>query len=147
MKSALSLLLLGIGAFQGAMAANFISSCDASSVKVNGRTLQANCRNIFGQLTCSKLDLTKCLKNVSGSLQADPTGAGPHLDQCVKCTNGKPDGALVIGDPVPQLLYCQCNPGGGVAQSNWPTAAFDLNTIVDNSNGVLECYKTRGTAC
>jgi hypothetical protein len=121
-----SLLLLTLGA-TGGLAANFASSCD--SIKVDGRILQANCRNIFGQPTCSKLDLNNCLKNVGGKLEADPTGAGPHLDQCIKCTNTKPDGALTIGDPVPHLIYCQCNPGGGVAQANWPTAVFDLSRL------------------
>jgi hypothetical protein len=75
MKSILSVLVLGLGA-TGALGANFVDSCDAKSVKVNGRTLTANCKNIFGQLKCSKLDLNRCLKNVYGRLQADPTGAG-----------------------------------------------------------------------
>lgn len=60
----------------GAMAANFVGSCDANSVKLSGRTLTANCRNIVGQMRCSRLDLNRCLKNSYGSLQADPTGAG-----------------------------------------------------------------------
>jgi glutamyl-tRNA reductase len=75
MKSILSILVLGLGA-TGALAANFLGSCDANSVKVSGRTLTANCKNIFGQLKCSKLDLNRCLKNNYGRLQEDPSGAG-----------------------------------------------------------------------
>jgi glutamyl-tRNA reductase len=75
MKSILSVLVLGLGA-TGAFAANFLGSCDANSVKVSGRTLTANCKNIFGQLKCSKLDLNRCLKNNYGRLQEDPSGAG-----------------------------------------------------------------------
>jgi len=75
MKSVSSILVLGLGA-TGALAANFVGSCDAHSVKVSGRTLTANCKNIFGQLKCSKLDLTRCLKNVYGRLQADPDATG-----------------------------------------------------------------------
>lgn len=59
-----------------AQADNFVASCDANSVKVSGRTLTANCRNISGGLQCSKLDLNRCIKNSYGSLQADPTGSG-----------------------------------------------------------------------
>lgn len=55
---------------------NFIGSCDAGSVKVSGRTLTANCKNIVGQSVCSKLDLNRCIKNSYGQLQPDPTGAG-----------------------------------------------------------------------
>jgi hypothetical protein len=59
-----------------APAANFVGSCDANSIRISDKILTANCRNIKGQLTCSKLDLGRCLKNSYGSLQADPTGAG-----------------------------------------------------------------------
>ena len=75
MKSVLSVLVLGLGA-TGALGANFVGSCDANSAKVSGKTLTANCKNIFGQLKCSKLDLNRCLKNSYGTLQADASGAG-----------------------------------------------------------------------
>lgn len=75
MKSVVSLVVLGLGA-TGALAANFSGSCETGSIKVSGRTLTANCKNIFGQLKCSKLDLNRCLKNNYGRLAADPTGAG-----------------------------------------------------------------------
>ncbi|KAK4100204.1 hypothetical protein N658DRAFT_508142 [Parathielavia hyrcaniae] len=159
MKSVLSVLVLGLGV-TGALGANFISSCDEKSVNINGRTLTANCKNIFGQLKCSKLDLNRCLMNNYGRLQEDPTGAGreeqlwlttltdkPHIgNQCIKCTNGKADNGLIVDAP-PSLKYCQCNPGTGAVQAIWPTAIFDLNTLVDNNNGVLECYKTKATPC
>jgi hypothetical protein len=75
MKSVFSLAVLALGA-TGVLAANFSGSCETSSIKVSGRTLTANCKNIFGQLKCSKLDLNRCLKNNYGRLAADPTGAG-----------------------------------------------------------------------
>ncbi|KAK4153046.1 hypothetical protein C8A00DRAFT_15692 [Chaetomidium leptoderma] len=125
MKSILSVLVLGLGA-TGALAANFVGSCDGNSIKVSGRTLTANCRNIFGQLKCSRLDLNRCLKNSYGSLQADPNGSGAHIgDQCIQCNNGKPDNGLIV-DGGPSLMYCKCNPGTGASQANWPTAIFDL---------------------
>jgi len=70
------LVLAAAAPFPAAPAENFVNSCDANTVKVTGRTLQASCKNIVGALKCSKLDLNRCLKNVYGSLQADPTGAG-----------------------------------------------------------------------
>ncbi|KAK4246114.1 Cyanovirin-N [Corynascus novoguineensis] len=146
MKSILSLLVLGLGA-TGALADNFTGSCDANSIKVSGKTLTAKCKNIFGQSKCSKLNLNKCIKNVYGRLQEDPTGAGPHYgDHCIECTNKVPDGGLIIGVE-PSLIYCKCDPGTGAAKANWPTAIFDLNTIVDNKNGALECFKTKSTSC
>jgi hypothetical protein len=146
MKSILSILVLGLSA-SGALAANFAGSCETNSIKVSGRTLTANCRNIFGQYKCSKLDLNRCLKNSYGTLQPDPSGNGAHLgDQCIQCTNGKPDNGLIV-DAGPSLMYCKCNPGTGAAQANWPTAIFDLNTIVDNRNGALECYGIKSTGC
>jgi hypothetical protein len=75
MKSVFSLVVLGLTA-TGALADNFAGSCDTNSIKFSGRTLTANCKNIFGQLKCSKLDLNNCLKNNYGSLQADPKGTG-----------------------------------------------------------------------
>jgi hypothetical protein len=75
MKFNLSPLVLGLVA-QGAVASEFVDSCDSSTLKVSGRILTASCKNIFGQLKCSKLDLTRCVKNNYGRLQEDPTGAG-----------------------------------------------------------------------
>ncbi len=75
MKFNLSVLVLGLGA-TGALASEFVPSCDASTVKVVGKFLTGNCKNIFGQLKCSKLDLNKCIKNNYGRLQEDPLGAG-----------------------------------------------------------------------
>ncbi|KAK0735363.1 hypothetical protein B0T21DRAFT_411996 [Apiosordaria backusii] len=142
------LTALAVGfAIPGATTDNFIGSCDASSVKVSGRVITANCKNILGQLKCSRLDLNKCIKNSYGRLQADPTGSAPGFgDQCIECSNGKTTDGLLLGNS-PTLLHCKCNPGTGAAQANWPTAIIDLNTIVDNSNGLLECYKAKGTPC
>ncbi|KAK3326170.1 hypothetical protein B0H66DRAFT_600304 [Apodospora peruviana] len=150
MKSFFIAALVGLAAAApAAPAQDFLNSCDANSVKVTGRILQANCKNIAGALKCSKLDLNKCLKNTYGSLQADPTGAGPSLaDQCINCSNSKTEGGFVVGPGGgPTLVHCQCNPGTGAAKENWPLAMIDINTIVDNNNGILECYKTKGTAC
>ncbi|KAL2152291.1 hypothetical protein VTH82DRAFT_5475 [Thermothelomyces myriococcoides] len=146
MKSNPSVLVLGLGA-SAALAANFSNSCDAASIKVSGNILTATCSTIFGQPKCSKLDLDKCIKNEGGTLRADPSGTGPHLgDQCVECTNDQLDDGSVIGGQ-PSFISCKCNPGTGAAQVDWPTAIFDLNTIVDNHNGMLECYRTQSTEC
>lgn len=75
MKSLFAVLALAVAA-NAATALNFSSSCDANSIKVSGRTLTANCKNILGQMKCSKLDLNLCLKNRYGALEADPIGAG-----------------------------------------------------------------------
>ncbi|KAK3906397.1 hypothetical protein C8A05DRAFT_29757 [Staphylotrichum tortipilum] len=137
---------LALGA-AAAPAVDFAGSCEPNSIKISSTTVQANCKNIFGQYACSKLDLNRCIKNNYGRLAADPTGAGPHFgDQCVKCTNTKPDSGLVV-DGGPSLMYCACNPGTGVAQGSWPTAIIDLNTVIDNNNGLMECYGVKGTAC
>ncbi|KAL2131847.1 hypothetical protein VTI74DRAFT_4561 [Chaetomium olivicolor] len=146
MKSLSSILVLGLAA-SGALAINFAASCDTNSIKVSGRTLTARGKNIWGQYTCSKLDLNRCIKNRYGTLQSDPAGAGPHIgDECINCTNGKPENGLAI-DGGPSLMYCQCNPGTGAARENWPTAIFDLNTVVDNNNGNLEYYSNKAAAC
>ncbi|KAK3370439.1 hypothetical protein B0H63DRAFT_528160 [Podospora didyma] len=146
MRSVL-ITLASLAVLAPAVAENFIGSCDASTVKVTGRILTANCRNIAGALKCTRLDLNQCVKNTYGSLQADPTATGPHFgDQCIECSNSKTSSGIILGDN-PTLVHCQCNPGSGVSQAGWPTAIFDLNTIVDNNNGVLECFKTKGTAC
>jgi hypothetical protein len=70
-----------------AQADNFVASCDANSVKVSGRMLTANCRNISGGLQCSKLDLNRCIKNNYGSLQADPTGSGYDTQMAVEISS------------------------------------------------------------
>jgi hypothetical protein len=67
---------------------------------------------------------TPCYRK-TGLARAD--NKRPHLDQCINCTNTKPTTGLVTGiDAGPSLMYCQCNPGNGAAQANWPTAVFDL---------------------
>ncbi|KAK3984774.1 hypothetical protein QBC44DRAFT_252168 [Cladorrhinum sp. PSN332] len=131
-----------------AQADNFVSSCDPASVKLSGRTtLTASCSNILGQLRCSRLDLNRCIKNSYGQLQADPNGSGPFFgDQCINCSNGPTSEGLIIGGGT-TLMHCKCNPGTGAGQASWPTAFIDLNTLVDNNNGVLECYKVKGSAC
>ncbi|KAK0727527.1 hypothetical protein B0T26DRAFT_747839 [Lasiosphaeria miniovina] len=147
MRFPLRLVAAGLAAAGSGMTENFIGSCDASTVQVSGRILTASCRNIFGALRCSRLDLGQCLKNTYGSLQADPAGTGPHFgDQCVECSNSKTLGGILLGDN-PSLVHCQCDPGTGASQASWPTAIFDLNTVVDNNNGVLECYRTKGSPC
>ncbi|KAK3936618.1 hypothetical protein QBC46DRAFT_321115 [Diplogelasinospora grovesii] len=148
MRATLTTLALGLAAAAATAAAdNFIGSCDADSVKIiSGKVLTANCRQISGPLRCSRLDLNRCLKNTYGSLQADPTGSGPHFgDQCVDCSNSKTNDGILINAPT--LLHCACDPGTGAAQASWPTAIFGINTIVDNNNGVLECYGIKGTSC
>ena len=75
MKSVFCALAFGLGAM-AAIASDFVGSCDASTLKLSGKILTGNCKNIFGQLTCSKLDLNRCLKNNYGRLQEDPLGAG-----------------------------------------------------------------------
>ncbi|KAM7210931.1 Cyanovirin-N [Rhypophila decipiens] len=145
----LTTTLLGATTSYAAAAApaqNFFNSCSDSSIKVTGKILQASCRNIKGDLKCSKLDLNKCIRNSYGTLEPDPKGSGPHFgDQCINCSNGRDSGFVVAGGPT--LVHCQCNPGTAIAQSAWPTAFIDINDIVDNNNGVLECYGTKGTAC
>ncbi|KAK3328049.1 hypothetical protein B0T19DRAFT_181582 [Cercophora scortea] len=145
MRSIFTAVILGLAAV--AQAENFFKTCDASSVKVTGKILQANCKNIAGALKCSKLNLNECLKNSYGSLKEDPTGAGPHYgDQCINCSNAATSDGLILGAS-PTLLHCQCNPGTGAAQASWPTAVFDIDTIVDNINGVLWCFDTKAASC
>lgn len=55
---------------------DFRSTCDPRTIKVNGRYATAVCRTIRGDLRCSRVDLTNCIKNNYGSLQADPKEAG-----------------------------------------------------------------------
>lgn len=59
-----------------APASQFMGSCNPSTIKLNGVKLTATCYNIVGEGTCSTLDLSKCLKNVYGSIQDDPDGRG-----------------------------------------------------------------------
>ncbi|KAK4223521.1 Cyanovirin-N [Podospora fimiseda] len=128
---------------------DFLSSCDASSVRLlsSGRILTATCRNILGQPKCSRLDLSRCIKNSYGRLEADASASGPFfLDQCIECGNGPTTDGLLVGGGT-TLLHCRCNPGTGAGQAGWPTAFIDLNTLVDNNNGVLECFKVKGSAC
>lgn len=54
----------------------FITSCDASTIKVKDKFLTATCSNIIGVKKCSKLDLNKCLKNQFGQLVVDSLGIG-----------------------------------------------------------------------
>lgn len=68
--------MLGAAAAPAAPAVDFSGSCEPSSIKITGTTVQANCKNIFGTYSCSKLDLNRCIKNNYGRLAADPTGAG-----------------------------------------------------------------------
>lgn len=146
MRGAVHTLLSSALAASLVLADNFVASCDADSVKISGRYLTANCKDVFNNLQCSKLDLNQCLKNSYGSLQADPTGDGPHFgDQCITCSNDATTSGLLISGPT--LLHCQCDPHTGAAQVNWPTAIFDINTIVDNINGRLECFGNKAASC
>ncbi|KAK3359478.1 hypothetical protein B0T25DRAFT_514995 [Lasiosphaeria hispida] len=145
-----TLLTLALSATGGMAEGEFTGTCDVTSIKVSGKYLTAKCKNILGAEKCTTLDLNNCLKNSYGQLQADPTAAGPHFtakNQCVSCTNEQPKTGFVIGGGGATLLHCLCNPGTGAEQASWPTAYFDLNTVVENNNGVLACYKTKGTAC
>ena len=135
-----------------AAAQSFTTSCKLDTVKVDGRWLTAECNNILRTASrCTKLDLNNCLKNNFGRLEDDVFGTGPHYadkNQCVNCTNKKPSGGFIIGNGnTATQMTCQCNPGTGVAQANWPTAVIDLDVIVTNNNGVLECHQTKGTGC
>ncbi|OIW29394.1 hypothetical protein CONLIGDRAFT_713935 [Coniochaeta ligniaria NRRL 30616] len=146
MKGVINELVVSALAVSSVLADNFVASCDANSVKVSGRYLTANCKDVVGILQCSKLDLNPCLKNNYGSLQEDPKGDGPHFgDQCIACSNDKTTSGVLINGPT--LLHCQCDPKTGAAQVNWPTAIFDINTIVDNTNGKLECFGNRAANC
>lgn len=75
MKVTISSVLL-LAAATPTLAANFLGSCSADSVVIDGKILTAKCRTISGQLKCTKLDLNNCLKNTYGSLQSDPEGDG-----------------------------------------------------------------------
>jgi hypothetical protein len=37
-------------------------------------------------------------------------------------------------------MYCNCNPGTGAAQSNWPTAIFDLSQCPSLHSVVMFLY-------
>ncbi|KAK1756981.1 Cyanovirin-N [Echria macrotheca] len=128
----------------------FITSCDGSTIKVSGKYLTAKCKNILGTVACSKLDLSQCLKNSYGLLDTDPIGAGPHFsdkNQCVNCSTDPSTSGFIVGGSSQTLLHCQCNSGTGASQANWPVSFFDLDTLVSNNNGVLECFKTKATKC
>ena len=60
----------------------------------------------------------------------------PHLSQCVGCNNGKPENGLIV-DAGPSLMYCNCNPGTGAAEANWPTAIFDLSQLSLPAHGYV----------
>ena len=75
MKAQAACFVLGLFA-SGVVADNFVASCDSSSVKIDGKYVTANCKTIVGQVKCTRLDLSNCLKNNGGSLQDDPSGKG-----------------------------------------------------------------------
>jgi len=128
------------------IAIDFGDYCDDTTITVSGTILQANCRGITGDMVCSRLDLNTCILNRSGSLQADPSGQGPHFgQQCINCSNAPTTSGVILNDPT--MLHCKCNPGTGAAQANWPTAIIDLNNVVDNDNGYLSCNNLVGSAC
>jgi len=54
----------------------FGTSCDPNTIQLDGLILTADCLNVVKDMTCSRLDLGKCLKNRYGSIQDDPTGEG-----------------------------------------------------------------------
>ncbi|KAK0652804.1 hypothetical protein B0T16DRAFT_388006 [Cercophora newfieldiana] len=144
MKPTLASLLAAVLFIAGALAeGEFLNTCDIKSVKVSGKTLTAKCKNILGQEKCNKLELNKCLKNLYGTLAVDPIGAGPSFidpNQCVSCSNEKPAG---VSGWSQSILRCRCNPGTGGSNANWPTSHFDLDTLVSNNNGLLECFATK----
>ncbi|KAL8404306.1 hypothetical protein RB594_009242 [Gaeumannomyces avenae] len=122
---------------------DFGSSCDPRSIKVDGRYATAVCRTILGDLRCSRVDLTECIKNSYGSLQADPKESGPSFFQeCFNCSNKPQTGGLATGAPT--FLHCQCDPKTGAPRSNWPAAVMDINTVIDNIDGILQCNGRHG---
>jgi len=128
------------------IAIDFGDYCESNTITVSGTILSASCRDITGSYVCTTLDLNTCIKNVGGSLQADPSSSGPHFgSSCINCSNAATTSGILEDEPT--LLHCQCNPGTGVSQSSWPTAIIDLNTVVDNDNGALSCNNLVGNTC
>ena len=58
------------------LADGFLSSCDSNTIEIDGTILTAYCTNIVKDMTCSRLDLGRCLRNDYGSIQDDPVGEG-----------------------------------------------------------------------
>jgi len=59
-----------------AMGDGFLSTCDPNSIELEGTTLRAFCLNVYKDLTCSRLDLGRCLRNSYGTIQDDPQEEG-----------------------------------------------------------------------
>lgn len=146
MRSILTTFSLLVILVHGAKSDNFLASCNPDSVKISGTIMTASCGTLSGDVVCSKLNIGQCLKNVYGSIQNDPKREGPSIsDQCFNCSNDKQTGGILVSGP--SLLHCQCNPGTGAARPNWPTAIFDINTMIDNNNGMLACHGRQSTLC
>lgn len=129
-----------------APASQFMGSCNPNTIKLNGVRLQATCYNIVGEGTCSVLDLSKCLKNFYGAIQDDPDGSGPSVaTECTGCTNSGTSGGIGVASP--QYMRCQCDNKLGLGRDRWPVSIYDLNEVVDNSNGVMSCHGRQATRC
>lgn len=141
--------LVVAGTRRRAPATQFISSCNPNTIKLNGVKLTATCYNIIGEAKCSTLDLSKCLKNVAGSIQDDPDGKGPSVaNECIECTNSKDvSGIGVSGPQEPQIMRCKCDNKLGLGRDRWPVSWYDLNQVIDNSNGVMVCHGQRSQPC
>ncbi|KAL4926710.1 CVNH domain-containing protein [Aspergillus undulatus] len=115
-----------------AASGGFTSNCIEHYLYTDCAHLVARCPDNQGQIRSSKLDLNQCFKNNNGRLEpadhgdafgyrCEPKGTGPGCEEC-SVENGK--------------IKCWCKRKDGQVQ----LTVGDLNAVVSNNNGFLECY-------
>ncbi|KAI0124294.1 Cyanovirin-N [Xylariales sp. AK1849] len=94
----------------------------------NAHFLVAQCPGSDGANHTSALDLNDCLANSEGSLRAQMVGFA--FNTCNTCTSSATSADIA----------CQCR----LTSGKYQTATLDLNTVVSNNDGIVECFEFPG---
>ncbi|RAQ76596.1 hypothetical protein COH20_010333 [Aspergillus flavus] len=111
--------------------ADFSRTCDKISVPKGGNHLEAECTRSSGEVLKSSLDLNFCIQHTYGGMEFHEDG---HFYGNPGCT-----GCQVLKDS-PNMLQCVC----GTSQVGaFKKAELDLDIMVWNNDGLLQCYSRR----
>ncbi|KAK6815236.1 CVNH domain protein [Aspergillus parasiticus SU-1] len=111
--------------------ADFSRTCDKISIPKGGNHLEAECTRSTGEVLKSSLDLNFCIQHTYGGMEFHEDG---HFYGNPGCT-----GCQVLKNS-PNMLQCVC----GTSQVGaFKKAELDLDIMVWNNDGLLQCYGRR----
>ncbi|KAE8371896.1 CVNH domain-containing protein [Aspergillus bertholletiae] len=108
--------------------ANFSKSCGKVTIPKGGNYMEAECVAKDGSKKKSSLDLNFCIRQTYGGMEPHADGHFWGNPGCTGCQVDKNE---------QNILRCTCM---GSQLNTFKTAELDLDRMVANSDGLLECY-------